>query len=99
MSYEHFLAMLAENGWSFTDEEKRAGSVWGIQTRVLHCYIRLALTKDGQNYHVIAVNAFGPDDFSSERTRELGVDNITRSDFEDLLTQLTQEGVIPPCGT
>lgn len=99
ISYETFLAVLAENGWVPNEDQKFIGGVdKGVEVTVLHCGIRLILIDPAKlDYRVNSVNGFDPGYFGDESEALLGPANMTRSEFEANLKKLTDKGSISPC--
>lgn len=99
ISYDTFLAALAENGWVPTQAQKEMGSVSkGVEVTVRACSIELKPDKPTAiDYHVTSVNG-QPPSFSDEETgAQLGAPNITRSEFEQKLAHAQETGIIDAC--
>lgn len=99
ISYDTFLAVLAENGWIPNEDQKLVGGVdKGVEVTVLGCHTRLGLIDSTKiDYHVYSVNGFGPDYYGDTAEKQLSVTNITRTEYENKLFALTDEGVISHC--
>ena len=99
ISYDTFLAVLAENGWVPNEDQKLVGGVdKGVEVTVLRCHTRLGLIDPTKtDFHVTSINGYGPDYYGETAEQQLSPSNITRSDYEKALYTLTDEGIIPPC--